>query len=400
MSPSRPRSGVFCTECGTQFEDQDRYCGGCGKPVDNARVGSSRTGLYVTAVGVLVLIGGFIWAELDGSMPEAIPTLGSTGPGQIAFVSERDGNAEIYLIDADGSRLTRLTNHPAAETQPAWSPDGARIAFTSNRDGRGDIFVMNADGSNLANLTNDSDIHMLPVWSPNGAQIAFTTWAWDGVSEISVVDSEISVVDADGSNLTKLTQHLDVGNPERPAWSPDGTRIAFMSRSWDGADDVYVMNADGSNLTNLTHDSAWNQLPVWSPDGTRIAFQAIRDGRGDIFVMNADGSNPVNLTNDSDFHLAPVWSPNGAQIAFTTYVRDQGSEISVVDADGSNLTKLTQHLAVGNPKWPAWSPDGTRIAFTVDRGDEQDIFVMNADGSSVVNLTNHSARESGPVWSP
>ena len=173
--------------------------------------------------------------------------------GQVVFSSTRDGNYEIYVANADGSGPSRLTNHPAEDRFPAWSPDGTRIAFVSDRDGNPEIYVMNADGSN-------------PV---------------------------------------RLTQGMD-GDP---VWSPDGTRIAFESGREDGTSDVYLMNADGSNRVQLTRGSTGNLLPAWSPDGARIAFQTNRDGDWEVYVMNADGTGLVNLSVSRGPDVEPDWRP-------------------------------------------------------------------------------------------
>ena len=214
---------------------------------------------------------------------------------KIAFTSDRDGNAEIYVMNADGSNQTRLTNNTTGDWGPAWSPDGARIAFTSDRDDNWAIYVMNTDGSNQARLTNNTTGDWWPAWSPDGTRIAFSS-ARDGNWAIYVMNS-------DGSNQTQLTA-ADWG----PAWSPDGSRIAFASDQGATAE-IYVMNADGSNQTRLTENPASDYKLAWSPDSTRIAFTSERDGNREIYVINADGSNPTRLTNNTAGDWWPAWSP-------------------------------------------------------------------------------------------
>ena len=274
-------------------------------------------------------------------------TLGIAPPtpltGRIAFRSNRDGNWEIYVMNADGSNVTRLANHPEGNESPAWSPDGRRIAFNSYRDGNLDIYVMNADGSNVTRLTNHPEGNGSPAWSPDGRRIAFTSYR-DG-------NLDIYVMNADGSNVTRLTNHPE-GNGS-PAWSPDGRRIAFTSYR-DGNWEIYVMNADGSNVTRLTNHPEQDTSPAWSPDGRRIAFRSNRDGNVEIYVMNADGSNVTRLTNHPEWDGSPAWSPDGRRIAFESN-RDGNSEIYVMDADGSNVTRLTNHPEVD--LFPAWTAD-------------------------------------------
>ncbi len=188
-----------------------------------------------------------------------LPAAQATFPGsngKIAFHSERDGNCipctEIYVMNADGSGQTRLTNNNAYDALPSWSPDGTKIAFHSKRDGNSEIYVMNADGSGQTRLTNNP------------------------------------------------------ASDEFASWSPDGTKIAFESDR-DGNEEIYVMNADGSGQTRLTNNPAFEGYVSWSPDGTKIAFSSTRDGNYEIYSMNADGSGQTRLTNNPAHDNGADW---------------------------------------------------------------------------------------------
>ena len=267
---------------------------------------------------------------------------GSGATGRIAFYSDRDGDLEIYVMNADGSNVTQLTHNPAYDGVPGWSPDGSRIAFHSDRDGDHEIYVMNADGSNVTQLTYYSADDRVPRWSPDGRRIAFYSDR-DG-------DEEIYVMNADGSNVTQLTYNS--AEEYDPSWSPDGERIAFFSDR-DGDYEIYATNADGSNVTQLTHNQAVDGVPYWSPDGRRIAFHSDRDGDLEIYVMNADGSNVTQLTHNPADDFQAHWSPDGEHFVFLSE-RDGDPEIYVMDTDGSNVTQLTHNDAVD---WaPQWSP--------------------------------------------
>jgi hypothetical protein len=272
----------------------------------------------------------------------ATSTPGAPAIGKIAFHSDRDGNFEIYVMNADGAGQTNLTNDPAGDNFPAWSPDGSRIAFHSDRDGNFEIYVMNADGSGLGNLTNNPADDAYAAWSPDGTRIAFSSDR-DG-------NFEIYLMNADGTGLARLTDNAAEDSP--PRWSPDGTRIAFVSDR-DGNTEIYVMNADGTGLARLTDNPAEDSLPSWSPDGTRIVFHSDRDGNTEIYVMNADGSGQARLTNNAAIDGFPAWSPDGERIVFVSD-RDGNFEIYVMVADGTGLARLTDNADRDNV--PVWSP--------------------------------------------
>jgi Tol biopolymer transport system component/polyisoprenoid-binding protein YceI len=312
--------------------------------------------------------------------------------GLLAFLSQRDGNEEIYLASTSGAAPVRLTNSLADESGIAWSPDGSRIAFVSGaelmsaRDA--EIYIIDlealAPGAAPARLTNNQAGDYSPAWSPDGFRIAF-------VSERDR-NTDIYVMNADGSAPMRLTSNA--WRDSRPVWSPDGSRIAFVSG--DERTDIYVMNADGSGQVKLTDSFAADQDPVWSPDGSRIAFVS-GDMNAEIHVMNADGSENRRLTDASGLDVSPAWSPDGSRIAFRSH-RDGNSEIYRMNADGSDQVNLTNHPA--DDEFPAWSPDGSTIAFASDRDGVFDLYLMNADKSSVARLIDDPAEAGGPVWQP
>ncbi|HEX7050968.1 MAG TPA: Ig-like domain-containing protein [Longimicrobiales bacterium] len=309
---------------------------------------------------------------------------------RLLFQSDRDGNSEIYVMNADGSGQVNVSRDPAPDEDPVWSPDGSRIAFVSRRDGNSEIYVVNADGSGLANLSNSEAFDGNPAWSPDGTKIAFESTRGGG-------NVEIYVMSADGTNPVNLTRSGGV-NDHSPAWSPDGTKIAFSSHP-NGNYDIFVMNAaDGSDKTNLTNDAGGNYEPIWSPDGTKILFVSQRDGNDEIYVVNADGTGRANLTQDPGFDGEAAWSPDGLRLAFTS-LRDGTARIYLLlAADGSGLTRLTQDLS-GSSR-PAWSPDGMRIAFQTGRDGDPEVYVMNVDGSGLINLTNRAGFDGSPAWQP
>ena len=275
-------------------------------------------------------------------------TAAATG-GKIAFlrlVGVDPYNAEIFVMNADGSALTNLTNDPAFDAYPAWSSDGTKIAFGSDRECEPcpiRIWVMNADGSSPTSLHVEG---FDPTWSPDGAKIAYSTH----VETRAGPNAEIFVVNADGTGATNLTNSPTLGE-SNPSWSPDGSKIAFVrgEPASDGNEEIWVMNPDGSEQTRLTNDPAEDDDPDWSPDGTKIIFDSARDGKAfDIFVMNADGTDQINLTHASSVGIEePTYSPDGTRIAF----QNQGGVLFVMNADGSGQTSLS---TIGDqPDWAA-----------------------------------------------
>jgi TolB protein len=231
---------------------------------------------------------------------------------KIAFAAEKDGNWDIYYMNADGTEITRLTTHPAEDVYPSWSPDGSMIAFNSERSGSSQIWRTNvtdgdgkdAWGYNLTQLTKDTPhkrVNNFHSWSPNGLWLAFE-------ADRDRDDPEIYLANAvDGTNQQRLTftRALD----EVPSWSPDSKKILFSSDMHDEPQsrnyDIYIMDIDGSNLRRLTKTDGAASNPSMSPDGSKIAFDLSMGEKSEIFIIERDGSKPVCLGKGSD----PAWSP-------------------------------------------------------------------------------------------
>lgn len=270
------------------------------------------------------------------------PSAGGLPTGRIAFVSYRDGNAEIYAIRPDGSELVRLTEDPQNDVQPACSPDGSQIAFTSGRDGNLEIYTINSDGTELTRLTVDPGEDAAPGWSPDGSQIAF--------SSMRSGNFHIWTMDADGSNLQQLTSGTDVD--QSPRWLPNGESLVFLRLSETGYRYVTLEVSSGEaeplNLTNLPSEA---QQLVWSPDRTQVAFHWAQGGEPDIWALDVSNGELRQLTDHPAADVEPSWSPDGAFIAFTS-MRDDNAEIYLMRADGSELSRLTDDPAHDlSPSW-------------------------------------------------
>jgi Tol biopolymer transport system component len=221
---------------------------------------------------------------------------------RIAFTSFRppvEGSPPgIYLMNSDGTEPHRLV---ANGFGPSWSPSGSEVAFSRDEAGNVDIFVVNIDGSGLTRLTDDASRDVSPSWSPDGAHLAFVEGVGGSATGV------LSVMNADGSDPQAILSGHVAGDPR---WSPNGDKIVFESPRGpnpDGPTDIYVVQVDGGGLAALTDDSARDLSPAWSPDGTKIAFSSDRQGTRQIFVMNADGSGVIQVTSGPDPAVFPSW---------------------------------------------------------------------------------------------
>jgi Tol biopolymer transport system component len=303
-------------------------------------IGTAQSPVLSTGYGSAVIgVAGATFSDIT----QSYQTLNNT---RIAFTSDRDGNNEIYVMNADGTAQTNITNNIAYDYLPSFSGDGTKIAFTSRRDGNDEIYTMNTDGSNQINRTNNASGDDYPTFSPDGTKIAFSSYR-------DSFNPEIYVMNADGTNVIRLTN-----NPASdlfPSFSSDGTKIAFTSFR-DGNGEIYVMNADGSNQTRITNVAARDDSPTFSPDGTKIAFVSYRDSNYEIYVMNADGSSQTRLTNNPAFEDAPSFSPDGSKIAFGSTRDGSNAEIYTMNVNGTSQINRTNNLANGSyDYYPSWS---------------------------------------------
>ena len=280
-----------------------------------------------------------------------------TGPptGRIAFASDRDGNAEIYIMNADGSGAVNVSNSEAQDFEPTWSPDGSQLAFSSLSELSPDIYAISSDGSGLRHLTDDPAVEGTARWSPDGSLISF-------YSARAQAEGFMWLMKPDGTDQRVIHLDLDPADTETRcrgvtpfSWLPDSKRILFQgSGPGTSAVEICAANIDGSEIEIIRSDEdVTNLAPAASPDGRRIAFASDRDGDLEIYVMNADGGGLRPLTKDPGRDDQPTWSPDGRWIAFTS-TRDGGFDIYVMRDDGRDLRRLTENEAIDGD--PAWSP--------------------------------------------
>jgi len=264
---------------------------------------------------------------------------------------------------------------------------------------------MSPDGSDVRQLTDDNESSSRPSWSPDGSRIAFistrggrTTGTWG-----------IHTMKSDGSDVKylPLPRSGDLHSPLRVSWSPDGSRIAFNSNEIL----IATISSEGSDIRQLQSGDFSGERYIgasWSPDGTRVAFSIgniIDNGRFrafQIYTISSDGSDARQLTNSQsgtdNWLSSSAWSPDGSRIAFYSN-RDGDFEIYTMKSDGSDVRQLTVNESKDMD--PSYSPDGSRIVFTSNRdGDDLEIYTMSSAGSDVRQLTDNEYRDAAPVWSP
>lgn len=322
---------------------------------------------------------------------------GCADAGQrIAFVSERDGNREVRLVDLRG-RETRLTQTSADDYPAAVSPDGKALLVIAAEQGpagareRLMLYPLGRGGEPRP-VGPTSARARNPAWSPDGRWLVFEA---DTHSF-----RDLFRLDLAGGEPQRLTQNRE-GNFE-PAVSPDGEWVAFVS-SRDGDAEIYRMRADGSGVQRLTafHTNDWN--PRWSPGGEQIAFVSDREGEDRVFLVNADGTGVRQLSQAGPasgiLEGNPAWSPDGRQIAYTVEPRTGRARVRITRVADGHTAEVAAGPRGGESD-PAWSPDGRWLAFVSDRDGDAEIYIARPDGSGARRITHAPGADWLPRWVP
>jgi TolB protein len=264
---------------------------------------------------------------------------GRPGPflSRVAFVSDRSGAKELWVMRWDGSDAQQLTRHRSIALSPAWSPDGQWLAFTSYLRGNPQLFILRPSEGYLKPLSTLPGVNSGPSFSPDGTRVVFAAGE-DG-------NTDIFVVPVGGGTPDRLTNSRGINT--QPAWSPSGRQIAFTSAA-SGSPQLYIMDAEGSNVRRLTFEDSYADEAAWSPDGVRLAYTSLVDNHFEIAVLDLRSNNrtvvPAPGNNES-----PCWSPDGTMIAFVTN-RAGTKQICITDPEGRPRVITSQ----GNNTQPAW----------------------------------------------
>lgn len=393
------------------------------------RISSGFRLLMNVSLLVLFVVGGsFVASRMQSNSIGAVGTHSVSGSELndtrlIAFTSKVDGNSDIYTIQSDGSGLTNLTNHPAQDINPTWSPDGKTIAFESSRNGSSDIYVMNFDGSNLTRLTDDPASDSNPVWSPDGTRIIYVS------SDLAQRDIAIYIMDSNGQNNSFLTSYVPKAYVWSAKWSPDNQFVFF-----DYGQQIIKVNINSGETEPVTPFTDVD-IPtdfVVSEDGSQLVYLTNtcsgQSQAGSLFcntlkTVNTDGRNEKSLATMNSSEVCPVdqtsawrgaftkWSPDRTIIMFLFTCEDSGW-IYIANADGSGFKPLTNYPVLGDGPdnevaTVDWSSDSQAIVFTSALETPENFYIYTLNVNSV--LEDPSLRPerlsnlklpSSPAWQP
>jgi TolB protein len=336
------------------------------------------------AAGVAVQVWGQVEPRNQGGVKEALMqgTLFDFMRGEVV-------GTKRYVGEAGSLRtmMHRLADELVFQYTGEQGIARSRIAFVSERDGAKELFVMDYDGYYPRQVTFDAFLNLAPSWSPDKRHLAFTSYRGGGDPKIEELDLATGrrrvLVDLPGLNIT-------------PDWAPGGEELAFATTK-DGNAEIYKVDKDGKKLERLTDHKAADLAPSWSPTGRELAFTSDRGGTPQIYLMGADGTNVRRLTFEGNYNTAAAWSPKGKWIVYVC--RDDRSRLKLclISPDGQQSRQLTS--GPGSDESPSWSADGRHIAFSSSRSGKRDIYMINVDGTDLERLTTAGGFHDDPAWS-
>jgi len=294
---------------------------------------------------------------------------------------------------ADSSILAKqMADDIVEEFTGARGISGTELAFVSTRGGNSEIFVMDANGENQRAATANRSINNFPCWSPSGKSIVYTSYRHENRPALFVSTRGQGKPGRILSELGDMPQY-------RAVFAPRGDKLAVVM-SAEKSTEIYRVRTDGQGVRRLTNNRSVDISPAWSPDGRQIAFVSDRAGSPQIYVMDkdGDGSGARRLTFNGGYNTSPAWSPDGRWIAYQSRVGGNQFDIWLIDPEGSVNLPLVSHPR--SDESPSWSPDSRKIAFSSTRYGTADIYVIDANGENLQRLTQSAGEDTSPAWGP
>lgn len=258
---------------------------------------------------------------------------------KVVFVSNRDGNEEVYLMDFDGKRQQRITYNDYIDLMPSWSYDKEKILYTSYRRGTPELYIFHLY-TGKTELISSGGVNYSADWSPEADKIVYTSSKNSGNAEIYIRDMKTGK-----EKRVTFNRIIDTS----PSWSPSGDEIAFTSQR-SGTPQIYIMDAEGTNVRRITYEGTYHDNAAWSPDGTRIVYVSRIEARFDVYVYNLKNNTIAKLTENAGRNENPTWSPDGRHLIFSSN-RTGRYQLYSIDYDGANLKRLTSSGENKMPKW-------------------------------------------------
>jgi TolB protein len=271
--------------------------------------------------------------------------------GEVLFTSAANGNLDIVAMKPDGTGLRSLTDSPADDSSPIWSPDGRAILFLSDRDGSGNVFIMNTDGSEQRNITQSELAEFSADWSPDAAQIVFAR-ADSTLQPAEGGTAQLFIRDLATGEETQLTDDPAFNN--EPAWDPQGEYIAYVS-DIEGTPQIYLLRLSDGETIRISGDANASRFnPAWSPNGEWLAYDSVVEGNRDIYVMRRNGERILRLTDHPDTDMQPVWTFDGLRLMFSSD-RTGTMQIYRMDASGRGVVRLTDSPTTATQATCLWA---------------------------------------------
>ncbi|GGO74142.1 TolB family protein [Bowmanella pacifica] len=311
----------------------------------------------------------------------------------LLFVSNQDGDREIYSVDLSGQHLQQLTSNNRDDYEASWSPDGHKILFTSNRLGVSELYVMEANGAHQTNLSNHPGFDGQGAWSPDGQSVVYLSDR-DGPIHLFILDLQSAA-------LHRVMAPEDLDSSDAPAWSPDGNWIAYRKFNLRGKGDIWLFSVKDGVHRQLTNNGKHEDGPAsWSPDSTTLLYHSKRNREYNLYRFDLNSHQETQLTFLASSDIEPSWSNDGKKILFLSTRGVQGrTQVYVMNSDGTNPQAVTDgSYQVADP---AWLPNDRQVLLASWQGKKHsNIYYVNLHTRTMQAIAPAKGYQSQPSAVP